>query len=520
MRVLPDPRLTTRTERSTAPWGGRRAAEFGVSAFVLFTLMLGLWAMANPLMAGRDEPSHTARAAAAVRGDFFGTPVEGSTTARTVTVPALFEQAFGLTCFTASPHTTALCQPALTYVPAEATVEITATPSGPAYYLLTGLPSLVVDSTKVFHLMRAVSLMACAIFLAFALTAAINRARPLTIAGFVFAMTPTMFFYGSVVNPIGLGLAASIALWSSGLTVVDRLRRDEPLGWFGGGLVASASVVALVLPYGPLWVLFVAAAAVLRSRTERAVLVRMFEGGRRKVAMAVVLVAAVLGAAGTSRSTESLWSRDAVVGPGEVPSFLHFITFQTQSLIVGTIAKFSWGEFEIPIWLVIVYLGVVAAMVLWLFIVGRRRDRFFLAGLGLAVFVGPAVIRAAGFQSGGAEWSAIDYLPLLIGIPVVLGLALRDPDPRYSDDRIVFGPRTFLGVWASLQFVAYTVNLHRQVKGANGSWFVTIPGEWPPPVNWYLLMILYAIALVGFTILVSRAVAREGFAARASEVSA
>jgi hypothetical protein len=348
----------------------------------------------------------------------------------------------------------------------------------------------------------------------------VPRSRPLTIAGFVLAMTPTMFFLGSVVNPAGLGTAAALALWSTGFAVAGRLMRDERPGRLGVGLVVSAAAVALVLPYGPLWVLAIAAAVVVVARPGRDVLARAVAGGRRRVAVAIVVLAGALGVVGSVLSPAGTWSSDAVVRLDELASFLHFVVFESQSLVVGNLASFSWGEFTIPAWFVVVYLGIIASLMLWLVVVGRLRARLVLAGLGVGIFSLLAVLRAAGFEAGPDGWGAVDYLPLLLGVPIVLGLALRDPDPALGGERIVFGPRTFLVAWSTLQLAAFAINLHRHVKGANGSWFLTLPGEWPPPVSWYLLMVLYGLALAGLTTLVSRAVVRERVVAHGTEVSA
>ena len=80
----------------------------------------------------------------------------------------------------------------------------------PLYFAVVGLPSYFRGSSVDIYLMRLVSALLSAIFLALALTAAVvystNRAM---VVGLVVAATPMVFFLAGVVNPSGLEISSA-----------------------------------------------------------------------------------------------------------------------------------------------------------------------------------------------------------------------------------------------------------------------------------------------------------------------
>ena len=97
----------------------------------------------------------------------------------------------------------------------------------PMYYAIVGLPSLIVTSTTGMYLMRTVSSLLGALFLALAIMSVFCwSSRRLLQIGVLLAATPTAAYYASSVNPNGLEIMAAICLWCSGIILVSE-RSEE-----------------------------------------------------------------------------------------------------------------------------------------------------------------------------------------------------------------------------------------------------------------------------------------------------
>src|SRR5262249_58286232 len=96
-------------------------------------------------------------------------------------------------------------------------------------------------------------------FVATAITALRRAAAPALLAsGLVLAVTPMALFMGSSVNPSGVEIAASIALWACGIVLVATSgERVEDRLVTATGIAARAP--ALTRQLGPLWLRPIAA---------------------------------------------------------------------------------------------------------------------------------------------------------------------------------------------------------------------------------------------------------------------
>ncbi len=229
---------------------------FGRAWLVAFVLVAGLgvcWSMASPIGAPPDEPAHVLRAVSLVRGQLLaGTPGAGA--ALVVRVPGVYAEIPGLpACYEHNVRTTAGCAPALR--PSRRTVSVF-TPAGrypPLYYAVVGLPSLVTSGTVSVYLMRLVSAVLNAVFLALAFAVARTRSDSVLLtAAVAVAATPMAIYLAGAVNPSGLEIASAIAFWTTAVVLV----RSHP-SWPPKGLVAIAGVSAIVMismrGVSPLW---------------------------------------------------------------------------------------------------------------------------------------------------------------------------------------------------------------------------------------------------------------------------
>ena len=75
--------------------------------------------------------------------------------------------------------------------------------------------------------------------------------------GAMAAATPTVWFFGSVVNPSGFEICAAIRLWSSGL-VLALEHADHPPAGLVVIMVTATAALLLARPPSPLWALVIA----------------------------------------------------------------------------------------------------------------------------------------------------------------------------------------------------------------------------------------------------------------------
>ena len=258
---------------STPSHAPRRALRWTTS-FALLFLLIEAWSLATPLMASPDEPAHAIKAAAVARGEFYGTPAratkQGPSSEVTVRVP---ENIAGLGalpgCYATHPNVPASCAPTLGASTREVNIATTAGRYEPLYYLIVGLPSLAWPSNTGIWLMRLVSGLLSALFLASAVeSAAACKKRRLLVWGVAGAMTPMVLFMAGTINPNGLEASSAICLWTSGIALLaeQSVVADRRLLARVG---ISAAVLVQVRGLSPLWLFIIAVAlVVLAGRTQ------------------------------------------------------------------------------------------------------------------------------------------------------------------------------------------------------------------------------------------------------------
>ena len=234
----------------------------GVTAFVLFLLLGGLWSVITPLYGSPDEPAHVIRAESVVRGQILGKQVPHSGSLQ-VTVPAFLARSTRDHCFAFHATVPASCMHLDGTPPGTRKLLTSAGRHPPTYYAIVGLPSLLVVSNTGLWLMRLLSLALCAALVALAVSTAARYLRgTLATVGIAIAVTPMVFFLAGVVNPNGLEIAAALATWVGAVAVVS-----QPAGALDPRLLDRLGIatVALILcrQLGLLWVAIVAGSALL-----------------------------------------------------------------------------------------------------------------------------------------------------------------------------------------------------------------------------------------------------------------
>ncbi len=514
--------------RATPPAGTdgrlpRRARDVFALAFVACYAAMLLWAFATPLFAGPDEPVHVIKAVALWRGQLLGQldTAPGAEEFAMVHVPGFYSVDRTLPkCFAHKPLVPASCAPAPPKV-CRHLAGSTAPPCGvafiynarypPLYYAAVGLPSLLGATDAALYLMRALSGLYCAVFLALAFTAAWcwSRRRSL-LAGLVVAATPMVVYLGGVVNPSGLEIAAALCAWTTAVIVVLERPANAPRPAVVL-LAVSASVFISTRSLSPFWLALGAlTVAALASRGDLAALVR-----RRDVQVAA-LVVAVVGIVAVVWILKE--HATAVLSTSTIPqgtptlnileeSFRHNVYYVPTMIGV-------FGEFDTfsPTLAYVVWYSLLGLLVLGAIVVSGGRRAVALGAMVVAIVLVPVAISSSQAHRYGYTWNGRDTLPFAVGLPILAAFLLggreRDTDgaPRvgwFSPGRLVALVAALAGI---AQFAAFEEALRRYAVGVAGPAFGFLAhSPWDAPGGNATLVVLEGAVLLGCGWLVTRA---------------
>jgi hypothetical protein len=455
------------------------------AALALLSGLVGVWGLAVPLLGAPDEPAHVLRAAGVVRGQLTGLP--GLPTAVSVP-PAVAEAQTYAGCFVFRPEVDASCAPALAVDRGEPDVEAR-TQAGrypPAWYALTGLPTLVWQDLAVVHAVRAVSGALVAGLLAAAATLALASGRPLLRLAVGAAATPMALFLGGSANPSGPEAAAGLLLWVAGTLVVLDGPRRSPL-WCAG---VAAVVLALLRPVSPLWVAVAGVVLLLLAGRRVPALVR--SRGVQLVAGAAVLAALVQTAFVVGLGSLQLYGSGRELPLSERLAGSLGRTDERARQMVGW---FGWLEVPAPDWVVGAWAVVVAVVVLAGLLLGRWGQRLLVLLLVAAVVAVPVALEAPSVATVGFYWQGRYTLPLAAGALVVAAAVARRSPPRWC-------LAVLLAVVAAAQVGALIVALGRWTDGV-GQPLDLLDPAWSPPLPPVALVAAYAVLAVGWCALLA-----------------
>ncbi|MFE5542021.1 DUF2142 domain-containing protein [Streptomyces sp. NPDC056492] len=481
-----------------ADWSARTPKRLWAIAFALFFTLAASWSAATPLGGSPDEHAHFIRAAAVARGQIGGTEVmvphmvagiEGKFAETGVRLPEWYKPLPKQhECYAWHEDRPASCAPAIGH--SEKTVQVT-TAAGryhPAYYLVTGWPSLLVDGPKGLYLMRLMSAALCSALLASAVvTAAEWRRRSVALLGVFTAATPMALYMAGMVNPSGGEIAAGILVWTALLSILmspDPRLLNRRLARVGiGGLV-----LINIRPLGLIWFsgavffgLLLAHRGVLRSVL------------RRK---ALWVWTALLGLA---TAGALLWARahpdNSVINTPKTLTAKEAArqTFgNTETYVHQMLGYFGWLDTPAPAFTWLVWLGVIAVVTGLALAYGRGREALALVGMLVAIVVVPVAAQASQAEQLGMVWQGRYLLPFAVGLPLmaVLICASRAPEQGFPWRRLVgFGVAGLALAHAAAFFWA----LRRFAVGVNGPW-IPFSAHWAPPGGWVPWTALYTVA--------------------------
>jgi hypothetical protein len=479
-------------------------AVFWISWLVL-TLLAGTWAVANPMAASPDEPAHTIRAAALVRGAELTEVRAGVWSTELPHLYGLMHVMPG--CFAFDSTQPASCWPR-DFGDVSAVEEMTTSAGNynPLYYAVVGLPTLLEPRLGVLYLMRFMSAALCSFALALGLrTVAETARRRWTTVAVAVATTPMVVFMSSTINPNAIEAAAGIGLW---LTLVLTLRNPDPALARRRWLRAGVLVVLLVnaKAFSPLYLAIIVLAAALLAgwRPLRAALVdrRSWPG----------LGLGVLGSIAAV-----LWTlrAGAVSGAGIIahpdmtpPRALNNVLRLTSSYIEQQLGRFGWHDTPAPGTVYLMLAGALGVLVVLALAVGRWRETLALVLVSLAVVVLPVVLQVPNATQVGLPWQGRYLLAVSVGVPIVAGVLLDDRAPLRSTVARRVSWVLLAAVGAS-QVLSFWENLRRYVAGTSAPWFEPVADAWSPPLPASLLLVA-AVLAVGALVALLLWLARDG----------
>ena len=470
--------------------------------FVLVAALTGLWGLATPLFANADEQAHVVRAASVARGELVGrTPRSNLLKGYTfVKLPAIYDAAGDhLNCFARKPNRDASCH---SFTGSESKTKEVITEAGrhpPAYYAVVGgISRLWPNAPGAVYLMRFVTVLITALFVAFAVRALSRTASPrIALVGLAVALTPMVLSFGSAVNPTAPETAAAIAAWACGLVLVSELRAGkEPDRGLVVQLGIAASTLVLARQISMFWLAFIA--LILAALLGKDALRRLWRSTSARIWAAVVAgcVAAQL-----------LWivladGLDLSVPIGFEPTLSNTdLARETVGRVGGfyleMLGVLGWLDTTLPGLTYLLLTAALGALVLLAVAVGIRPYVIaMLAAIAITV-VTPIALEAWQYRTYGLYWQGRYTLPIAVGVPLLAVFALQSESGRRVLLRGWFVP-AIGGMLVVAHVLAFYQALRRWSVGANGPVFYWLHPDWTSIVPQFLLIVAYSAVFVAF----------------------
>lgn len=504
---IAEPTSTSTSARS------RALSVWGLSFLVLSTLSI-VWALASPVFSVPDEVAHAVKAIGQLQGQVVGRTVDGI---RHLVVDLEPEDAYQgeMLCFVDHPGTPASCAAELGDPGGAPWFNTWVGTYNPSYYYLVGWPSLFLDGNASVYAMRIASALIGSAFLASAFLLAVSgrRARWLPL-GVAFAAAPMNLYLIGSVNPNGLEIAASVALWVGVLRLLEFAAPDAAAR-SGPSLVprtatwcivaVSAITVANVRALGPLWVLVVVALAALIAGWAP---VRRLFTARSSLPWLIAIAAGGLFSVLWTMFAGSLSSQaepgDApLVGEGPIAGIGYMIRM-TPDYLQQAAGWFGWLDTVLPAWTYWLIAAAVAVPVVLAFTGLRRRSTLVFAVVVAAAWLVPIIVQARSVSQTGIIWQGRYGIFLYLGVLIVAGWLLSGREARrlaHLSPRVAPIGASLVAAFGLYAFWFVMIRYVVGLDSAVGTMW-TDP-QWQPPLGWPTLVAAYAVGSAAFVLLVA-----------------
>lgn len=506
---LKESRTTDSSRPTRGPFVGWRVF---VPTFLILAAMSALWALASPILSGPDETAHATKAIAQLRGEITGHQRVGAAYP-VVDLPDSYRYSPQIICFAAHPDVSADCKAQLGDANGQNYFATWVSGYNPIYYYLVGWPSLIFGGSAGIMAMRLVSALLSAALLAWGFTAgmASKRSRWMP-AGLLFLASPMVSYLAAMINPQGLEIAASAALWIGLIRLFTRHRADpddrDVLSrrqlWIL--VVIAASLLACARSLGPLWLVIVVAVSVATVGWGAAKRVLMTR--RSYLPIGVVAVAGIFSIGWTLATGSLSGQAGATDAPLVGGSFLQGVwnTFRnTSGYFQQAAGVFGWLDTWLPGSLyAFFYLAFGLVVVLAAMATGRRGAMTMILLL-VAAFAVPILVQGYSVHQTGIIWQGRYGIFLYLAVPVIGGWLLsnvRSPRVDFLSVRVTVIAASLLTVFS---IMAFFIALHRYIVGMNAPLFAIVHARgWQPPLGWVALLVLFALVVAGWSAWVIR----------------
>ncbi len=483
------------------------------------------WALATPLLAGPDEPSHIITAAADVRGHVIKPEVPKEPQAiQSVRLPLTFADMQSESLCLELSTGPANCQlpPAQckSLTNADAPCGLPAQSGGaiatattytgrypPLYYLFVGSPTLLWTSSGVIYVMRLLSVLLSGLLIALALYA-VRRwsTTPMIVGGLALALTPSAVYLMAVINPNGFEIASAISVWVTGMVLV-RGQWEEPPVLLVCIVGVCLSLLLLARASSPVWAVLIVVILALASRQSMWAPLRRSRAVRWWTAIVAIVGVVAVG------SIEALHS-SIVLPAGQTEAGVSLVTIakttlgQSNTLLREMIGVLGWNNAPVPLFTTVVwYAGLAIMAVMALASVRGTGVRPLSAVVATAAITvaAPVLYNVATARTSGYLFNGRYTLPIAVGVAVV-GSTLVPVSTRAWLRGV--GIVTFFVALANV--VAFVWVLRRYMVGEDGpsNPFAHVAGYWNPPIPFWVLVLLF-VAIDVATMLWLWSVAKE-----------
>ena len=481
-----DPRgiSSARSRRVPSRWGS--AGLLGLC----FVLLLVAWIAATRPFGSPDEQDHYLRALSIANGQLLGPKVPwvdsrdaaqqawASKDSRGVSVPAALSPP-GRVCVDGRPD-------------AGRSGCIEATHTGdyhPLPYLLPALALLTASTADTgLWLSRAASALPCAVFILLAV-ALLWSGSLWSLLGLMAAVSPMVLFVGSVVNPNGLEIAASITL-AAGVLRISRSPAQSP-PWVWAAIAVSGVTTVLSWQLGPVYAAM--DGLLLGGLLGRTGIRELYATHRRSLAISEAILLASLAAFLAYGLSSGVLHSHIAIGP-LLPGLRlggHQLgvvlrewvgVFGSENVRQPAVAYWAW-------WLVM--LALLAAAVAY----GSRRERAVTVVVTLLAIAFPVLFYAWVYRYTGFSLQGRYVIPELALIPLVSGEVIYRSRSRIPPTHREPSAAACLAITGGLQLVAWWTAASHAAGNPSKLWFMN-HATWSPPLGWWPWTTLAALATI------------------------
>jgi hypothetical protein len=394
-----------------------------------FFIILAAFSLSTPLFSSADEPAQVIYAAAAVRGELHNQPTYGPLYPKglksTPYVRVMVPQDYAVSivaplCYVKDPRRSASCMPDFFKFPTKTVSSETYVGRYiPTYYLIVGLVSLIYPNATGVYLMRLISDLLNALFLALGFYVMLRfKGSKNVLLAMAAAVTPACFYWASMVNPNGLEITAAFSSWVIGAVLITENDLSN-IKKLTNLLLLSLAALSTIRALSPLWALIILVCVVV-FKHRQLLNISLFKD--LKVALGVFILALIYAIIWDLTAGSLIFQNPYVVlTPYYRANFFERFWLSTKNTIAyynQDIAVFDWNDYEAPRWVSLVWTGFIVGVLAWAFKLQSKFER--LVGLVLVVlsFLIPVFFNALEGQKFGPWWQGRYGLPYCIGVVI------------------------------------------------------------------------------------------------------